>query len=298
VTGHAGAPPPGRRAFLGLAVALAALSAARADPPSVRVGLSPILSSAGYAALGAWRAYLERRLGRPVRFVQRSSYREMTSLLEEGALEFAWICSNPYLQHEDHLTPVAVPVFEGQPLYRSYVIVPADAAGLDGLEDLEGKVFAFSDPDSNSGYLVVRHRLLERGTRPEDFFRKTFFAYGHANVVHAVAEGLAHGGAVDSYVWDVLARQEPGLAARTRVIWRSDWFGFPPVVASGSAPVGLREALAQALLGMAEDPDGRRVLASLELDAFVSVPPGLYDGVRRLRGEVLAGSRPTASVEP
>lgn len=295
MTRRAGVPAPGRRAFLTVAVSLAGLAAARADPQPVRVGLSPVLSGARYAPLGAWRAYLERRLGRPVQFVQRSSYREMTSLLEEGALEFAWICSNPYLQHEDHLTPVAVPVFEGRPLYRSYVIVPADAPGVDALEDLAGKVFAFSDPDSNSGYLAVRHCLLGRGSRPEDFFRKTFFTYGHANVVRAVAEGLAHGGAVDSYVWEVLARQEAELAGRTRVIWRSDWFGFPPLVASCGAPAALREAFQQAIFEMDEDPEGRRVLEGLELDGFVPVPHDLYDGVRRLRREVLAGSRFTAS---
>ncbi len=280
-----------RRRFLqGLALSITPRVAIGGAAPSVRIGISPILSRDGHAVLGLWGTYLERRLGRPVHFVARSSYREMTSLLEEGALELAWICSNPYLQHEDHLEALAVPLFEGQPRYRAYVIVAADAPDLKGVEDLKGRVFAFSDPDSNSGYLVVRHHLLERYTRAEEFFRKTFFAYGHPNVIRAVAEGLAHGGAVDGYVWEVLAREEPTLTARTRIVWRSEWFGFPPLVASRSAPPSLREAFSRALFDMARDPDGRRVLDGLHLDAFVPVPADLYDSVRRLRREVLAGS--------
>jgi phosphonate transport system substrate-binding protein len=280
--------PTARRSFLALALAVIPALVVRAEGAPVRVGISPIITNDGYAALAGWRRYLERRLGRPVQFVQRSSYREMTSLLESGALEFAWICSNPYLQHEEQLMPVAVARHEGHPLYRAYIIVPAEAGELRSVEDLKGKVFAFSDPDSNSGHLVVRHLLMGRGTRPEEFFGKTFFAYGHPHVVRAVAEGLAHGGAVESYVWEVLARRDPALTSKTRVVWRSDWFGFPPIVASHATPAGLRETFSRALFAMAEDPEGLGVLASLELDGFGPVPVDLYDSVRRLRRELVA----------
>ena len=41
---------------------------------------------------------------------------------------------------------MAVPVFEGEPLYRSYIIVHKDRARVRSA-DLEGRVFAYSDPD-------------------------------------------------------------------------------------------------------------------------------------------------------
>lgn len=47
---------------------------------------------------------------------------------------------------------LAVPLFEGKPLYRSYLIVLASDTVTRSILDLRGKVFAFSDPDSNSGW--------------------------------------------------------------------------------------------------------------------------------------------------
>ncbi|MCH5367586.1 PhnD/SsuA/transferrin family substrate-binding protein, partial [Escherichia fergusonii] len=77
-----------------------------------------------------------------------------------------------------------------KPLYQSYLIVDRDRKAND-LADLKGDIHAFSDPDSNSGFLVTRAALAERALRPESFFTKAFFTYGHRNVIRAVASGLA-----------------------------------------------------------------------------------------------------------
>jgi phosphonate transport system substrate-binding protein len=85
------------------------------------------------------------------------------------------------------------------------------------LWDLRGDIHAFSDPDSNSGFLVTRAALAERALRPETFFVKTFFTYGHRDVIRAVSSGLAGSGSVDGYVCDVVAELEPDLTAGTRI---------------------------------------------------------------------------------
>ena len=72
----------------------------------------------------------------------------------------------------------------------------------------------FPIPDSNSGYLVTRGLLADKGTSPEAFFRQFFYTYGHRNVVRAVAAGLAQSGSVDGYVWEVLQEVEPELRKR------------------------------------------------------------------------------------
>ena len=75
---------------------------------------------------------------------------------------------------------------------------------------------AFSDPDSNSGYLVTWALLAETGETPEALLPPDIFTYGHRNVVRAVASGLAQSGSVDGYVWDVVSDIEPDLAAKTQ----------------------------------------------------------------------------------
>ena len=102
--------------------------------------------------------------------------------------------------------------------------------------DLRGKIYAYSDPDSNSGWLVPQAPLQRSGNDRATFFRKTFFTYAHRRVVDAVAAGVAQGGSVDGYVWDTLQKLHPELTQKTRVAHRSMEFGFPPLVARANLP--------------------------------------------------------------
>jgi len=150
----------------------------------------------------------------------------------------------------------------------------------DGLADLRGDIHAYSDPDSNSGYLVTVSELIRTGERPEAFFDRSFFTFGHRNVVRAVARRLAQSGSVDGYVWEALAAIEPDLAARTRVLWRSEWFGFPPVATQAATVDEPRIAdFAAALFGMAGTGPGREALALLQLDGFAPPEPDAFDSI-------------------
>lgn len=264
-----------------LLLVLALGSAQAAEPPPVRFGLTAVVVQENLQLYDRWSAYLSKHIGRPVHFVQARSYREIMGLLEAGGLDFAWICGYPFVQkrNPDYLELLAVPVFEGAPLYRSYIIVHRDSS-IASLADLEGRVFAFSDPDSNSGYLVPQAMLAQRGHRPQSFFRLSFFTYSHAETIEAVAEGLAEGGAVDSYIWEYLRDTRPDLTARTRVILRSETFGFPPLVARLGLAPELRDRIATALVGMEEDVEGRQLLADFALDRFGRFPESLFDSIR------------------
>lgn len=251
-------------------------------PPPLRIGLTPVFLDHQVAFLHDWRAYLATRLRRPVEFVQRGSYREVVGLLRQGQLDFAWLCGYPYVRNAASLQLLAMPLYLGQPLYQSYLIVPAADRYTTTLLDLRGKVFAYSDPDSNSGHLFPLYSLLKVREAPASFFARTFFTWGHRKVVEAVSVGLAGGGAVDGYVWDTLALRHPALAARTRIVERSPRFGFPPVVARGSVPRHEVDALRQVLVGMSNDAEGSRLLEQLNLDGFVPGRRDLFDGVRAM----------------
>ncbi len=265
-----------RREVLAAAAGLGAQMPAR-EP--LRLGLTPVFLDNDLLLLRGLQHYLEAQTGLPCRLIKRRSYQEITVLLLAGRLDAAWICGYPYVQFQDRLDLVAVPSWRGAPLYRSYLIVPADSPAR-GLEDLRGTIHAFSDPDSNSGYLVTTALLLRRGERPGSFFRHVFFTYGHRNVVRAVARRLADGGSVDGYVFEMLREREPDLARGCRVLRRSRRFGFPPIACRrGEAQRPAVRALARALFTMADDAGGREVLAMLGLDGFVPATPALYAAI-------------------
>ena len=260
--------------FCGLPAIAQALSAG-----TINFGLTPVFLTNDIELLTKFRAYLTERTGREVQLVQRRTYEEITTLLLSGQLTGAWICGYPLVQYPDKLALVAVPLWDHQPLYRSYIIVPAGRKAS-GIDDLRGDLHAFSDPNSNSGFLVTAAALAERGLRPEQFFRQTIFTYGHRNVVRAVAAELAQSGSVDGYVWEVMASLEPSLTDKTKVIRKSELLGFPPVacLATRSTDADV-VALQDALVKMPDYPDGRDVLRLLRLDGFSKEPMSLFDPI-------------------
>jgi phosphonate transport system substrate-binding protein len=273
-----------RRSLIrGVAAVAAAISsgdraAAELSRP-VQVGLTPVLLTSDLELLAVMCTYLQRAWKRDVQIVTRRTYQEITLLLISGQIDAAWICGYPFVQYRDQLELVAVPVWHGRPLYQSYLIVEAGRQAQD-FSQLEGDIHAFSDPDSNSGFLVTRALLTDLRARPETFFRRHFFTYGHRNVVRAVASGLAGSGSVDGYVWDVLNAVEPELTAATRVLRKSEWLGFPPIAAGKMRPSGMSvKELAAAFVGMGSDSDGRRVLELLRLDGFTECEPSLFDAI-------------------
>lgn len=245
-------------------------------------GITAVILQDQSEFLAQWEKHLETRLERDVAFVQRGSYAEISELLSRDEIDIAWVCGAPYVRHRDRWRLVAVPVFDGEPRYQSYLIVRASDTRRGSYADLRGAVFAYSDPDSNSGYLVPQFEMMKRGLRSATLFRKTFFTWAHQDTVQAVAVGLAQAGAVDGYIWETLARIEPELTGETRVIAKSDWYGFPPIVARASLAAEDLDAIRQIFVSMDENDEGRRLLGRMNLDGFVPGEDTWYDRIQRM----------------
>ena len=258
---------------------------------ALRIGTTAVILDDQLAFLNAWRAYLESKLGRAVTFVQRGSYREITQLIFSEQLDFAWVCGYPYARNKAFMRLLATPIYQGKPLYQSYLIVSQADQQTRTFADLQGRIFAYSDPDSNSGFLVPQFDMLREGLDPPALFRKSFFTYAHRKVVAAVATGVAQAGAVDGYVWETLARRFPQQTSRTRVARKSDEYGFPPLVARKSIEADQFSAMQATLVGMNKDAAGRALLQDLNLDGFVPGEERVFDGIARAMEFVAARQR-------
>lgn len=267
-----------RRAILCGFAGLAGASAVPANGEAVfSFGVTPVFLDNDITLLPLLQEYLARQLEQPVVLVRRRTYQEISGMLLSGQLDAALICDFSYVQYEDRLALLAVPVYRHQPLHESYVIVN-EASEARTFDDIRGTVHAFSDPDSTSGYLITRWLLALRRENPAEFFRSFFFTYGYRNVIRAVATRLAESGSIEGYVWEVMKERKPELVDKTRIVFRSEWLGFPPVVAletSHDRPA--TQALAAALLDMASHRLGRAILSILKLDGFTTATPDLYE---------------------
>lgn len=250
-------------------------------PPPLRVAAAILSPQSTLHTSDRLAEYLSEELGRPVELVQQATYAETNELIRTGQVDLAFICTGAYVQGQQEfgMDLLAVPQVGGATTYQSYIIVPADSPAR-RWEDLRGTVFAFTDPLSLSGYMAALALLKANGETPEGFFARTLFTYSHDNSVRAVAEGWVDGAAVDNLVYQALLEQDAFYRDRTRVLWESEPFGAPPVVAPQGLDPDLRARLRAALLGMDRSREGREVLALLGVDRFLPGDESLYESAR------------------
>jgi phosphonate transport system substrate-binding protein len=227
--------------------------------------------------------YLGEKLGREVQFIQRKTYGEINELLGVGQIDLAFICSGPYVTGKEiyGFELLATPEVQNSHFYKSYLIVNR-SSHFKSIEDLKGSVFAFTDPDSNTGKLVPTYWLFEMGEQPETFFGKTIYTYSHDNSILAVAKGLVDGAAIDGLIWEYYQNKNPVFTSRTRIIKKSEPYGIPPIVASKYLTSELKEHIRRLLLSMHKDPDGKKILNELMIDRFTQGRDDWYDSIRQM----------------
>jgi len=236
----------------------------------VRLVVSPVLSPTRdfsvYQQLGR---YLQRRIGRPVEMLRRRTHQEVSDVLIRGEAEGGFIDASLFvpLSRQGTVTRVAVPEVNGSTHHCSYLIVRTDS-NIHRWEELAGKTIAIADPLSSTGELYLDYMLQSAGRDPRTFFGRVLYTYSHDASLLAVTRDLVHAASVDNLIWEKLDRSDPLIRGRTRVIHRSPSLGMDPVVARADLSSELRRQLREALVGMARDDEGRRILAGIGIDGF------------------------------
>ncbi|MCZ7382211.1 MAG: PhnD/SsuA/transferrin family substrate-binding protein [Candidatus Methanoperedens sp.] len=254
-------------------------------------GVSPQESYVYYEEL---TGYISRKLGGPVKIVQRRTSREINNLIYDNLIDFSFVNSGAYVEgNEDFgMKLLAAPKINGRTTYNSYIIVPKNST-YSNITDLRGKKFAFSDPLSNSGKLYLAYRLSLINETPGSFFgfdekgrSNYFYTYSHDSSIIAVSGELADGAAVNSLIYEYMNNTKPDIIANTRIIEVSPPFGIPPVVVSKDIDPFLEERLKDIFLKMDKDEEGKMILSKIMIDKFVNINDNAYDSIREMRKKV------------
>jgi len=255
---------------------------------AVRIAVGGMITPReGFAYYREFLDYIGTELGRPVEYADATSYQEINSKLESREVDGAIVCSGPYVDGHSKfgLELLAIPKAYGGTVYYSYIIVPKGSPAR-GLDDLKGKVFAFSDPLSNSGKLVPEYLLARKGESSKTFFSKTVYSGAHDKSIQAVADGLVDGAAVDSLIWEYLNKIRPELTGKTRIVLKSDPYPIPPFVVHPSLDPTLKEKLRTILLTAHTKPRGKELLDKMMMEQFVPVEDKTFDPIREMKAWV------------
>ncbi len=236
--------------------------------------------------------YIGKKLNYNIQLIQRKTYSEINDLFLKGKVDLAFICSGPYATGKEKygFEALATPIIRGEPFYHSYLIVNKNSS-IKTLEDLKGRVFAFTDPESNTGALIPTYWLAQNGETPESFFKSIHYTYSHDNSILAVAKSLVDGAAVDGMIWEYYNTRNPMNTSQTRVIKKSIPFGSPPFVASRYLPSDVKENARNVLLKMHQDPAGRQILKELLIERFDMPKEVWYQPVREIKSRLVAANK-------
>lgn len=251
-------------------------------PLNIAIGamISPEITMKYYKEL---LSLIAEKAGRQAVFSQRRTYAEVNDMVRKGDVDLAFVCSGPYTEGKKKfgMEMLVVPVANGESVYHSYIIAPKSST-IASMDDLRGKKFAFTDPQSNTGSLVPTYMLAKRGETPKSFFREFFYSNSHDNSIRAVSNGQADGAAVDSLIWEFINKVEPSLTANTKIVEKSPPYGIPPVVVGPGVDPDLKKRLRQIFLTLHEDGKAAPLLAQIHIDRFVVGNDAMYDTVRAM----------------
>ena len=160
-----------------------------------RLGLIP-LGEAGDARVQAFATALAEAVGMEIDLHHAADYRALTSAVEQGLVQFAWLppLAAARAVRTGTITPAAIAVRHGATSYYAGLITLASSP-VRTLADLRGLRAAWVDRESASGYVVIRAALRRKGVSLVDAFSQDLFLRSHAEVARAVDQGQADVGA-------------------------------------------------------------------------------------------------------
>lgn len=226
--------------------------------------------------------YLAAKLGQPVRLRTVDTWEGLAKSLASGETDMALMGPWGYVlaNHQAGADVVATILYQGKPEYFA-IIVTGAKSGINGIEDLQGRTFAFGDKGSTSGYLIPNHEFQKRGIDPEKYFSKVIHTK-HQAIETQVTRGELDAGADYNRNRDTMIADGLIKASDSRIIWTSaplanDAFAVSKALATDKA---FTAKLRAALEGVGEALKANPKLLPSHYTGFVAKTNAYYKPIR------------------
>jgi len=199
------------------------------------------------------KEYLSKKLGIPVEIQVTSDYTATIEAMRSKHIDMAWFGPFSYVIAANVAGAEAivngVKESTGSATYKSMIIANVDS-GIETLDDLKGKTFAFVDPASTSGNLIPRKMLIENSIDPDNDFSTSYYAGTHGAVQYAIANGKVDAGASGDNVYLRMNKEGEIDPEVNIVVYESEPIPGSPIVVRGDLSDKLKNDIQQALVDM------------------------------------------------
>lgn len=211
-------------------------------------------------------------------------------------LGLVFMCGWPFARQGYRHRLVAAPVptlpqYKDRPIYFTYFAVHKNSP-FHKLEETFGGRLAWTVEHSQSGFNAVRYHLLRYlASYGQKLYRESVGpVISPIGAIKSLIENRADIAPLDSYAYELMKTNAPGMVENIRVVGTTEAAPIPPLVASPSVNDDDCKRLTQALLGAAQEPTLRETMNTLLLSGFTKVEPTYYSVTEmRARAATQAG---------
>lgn len=176
----------------------------------------------------------------------------------------------------------------GVDYYQGQIVVRYDS-GIESLQDLAGKRFAFTDPASTSGYFFPLKMLRDAGVR----LGNETFAMKHDSVITMVYQGQVDAGsayysapAADGSIRDARQRvltQFPDVEKQVRILAITEKIPNDPFVFRKDMPEEVRDRFIAAVKRFLDTEQGQEIFRNIySVEGLVDATDADYDPLRAM----------------
>ena len=257
--------------------------------------------------LTAYKDYLSRATGLPVKLYESSDYNGTIQALSSGQVDIATIAGGGYANVDAQIGELAEPILtvrqaEGDIGYYSGLLVMANSP-YRSIQDLKGKTLGYVDFNSTSGYLYPRAVMRSQGIDPDTYFGRSSFAGGHTQAVMALDNGqfdatiinMGGGDPVNGFTTGAhftMARRGVVDLEDFRIIWTAGPIPNSAVVVRTDRPQPFIDVVRGAMAALPyDDPEVWGDIGQPDGAAFTSVTRKHYAEIIKLRADDIAARR-------
>jgi phosphonate transport system substrate-binding protein len=211
--------------------------------------------------------YLGRKLNQPVQIQISKNYQDHIDKIGGDKIDIAYMGPASYVKVTARYgkKPILARLeIKGKPAFQGIIIAGKESL-LNNLKDLEGKRFAFGDPNSTMSHLVPRYMLLKEGVGIDKLAAHAFLK-NHQNVALGVLAGDYDAGAVKEAVF--YKYEKRGLKALMKTPKISEHL----FIARKNLPPEKVKLLREALFALKNDESGRIIMSSIKSSMTGMVP--------------------------
>lgn len=233
-------------------------------------------------------------LGIPCTVYRATDYSAAVEAMRTGNAQLAEFGPFSYVTARERAGAEALAVRgtkDGVSGYKTQFVVRPDS-GIETLQDLQGKTFAFVDPESTSGNVIPSDEILtampELGLTFDDlhtdgkFFKSAMYAGTHPGSMQAVIQGNVDAAAVASSTLENQIQAGNVKEGDLKIIYESPNIPSDPIAIQKDLPQELKDKVLDFLLNY-DDPEFFGDEEGKEPERFIKANDSDYDYLQELK---------------